>query len=152
MVTIMPTFASTPVVWAAFGLFLLVCEFFVPGIFLMFFGIGALVAALLSWIIPVMPVACQWIVFAVVSLASLLMLRKRMKKVFAGRTTVSQDKLDDDFTDRRATAVTPLEPGAVGKVELHGAEWAATADEPIPANAQVVVVSRDGLQLKVRKA
>lgn len=140
------------VIWAATGLFLLVCEFFVPGVFLMFFGIGALVSALIVWLCPAIPVAWQCVVFAVVSLATLLLLRKRLKQVFSGRTSYSSDALDDDFTGKTATASTPLAPGETGKVEMRGTEWEAVSDEAIPAGAKVVVVSRDGLLLTVRKA
>ena len=139
-------------IWAAAGLFLLVCEFMVPGVFLMFFGIGALVSAFITWLCPALPSAWQWVVFAVVSLATLLVLRNRMKRVFTGRTTYSADAIDDDFTGRTAIARTPINPGDTGKIELRGTEWEAVSSEQIPAGAKVVVVSRDGLQLNVRKA
>ena len=139
-------------IWASAGLFLLVCEFFVPGVFLMFFGLGALVVAALMLVCPFLSLAWQWVIFAVVSLALLLLLRKRMAKTFVGRTMVSNDNLDDDFTGRTATAVTDIAPDKSGKVELNGAEWNAVASEGISAGATVAILSRDGLTLRVRKA
>jgi membrane protein implicated in regulation of membrane protease activity len=141
-----------PALWAAAGLFLMIAEFFVPGVFLMFFGFGALASALLAWIWPSLPYAWQWVFFAAVSVTMLLLLRKRMGKVFGGRTTVSKDDLNADFIGNTAVALTDLAPGQAGKVEINGVGWNAEAAEPIRAGTAVVIVSRDGLTFTVRKA
>ncbi len=138
-------------IWASVGLLLLVCEFFVPGVFLMFFGLGALVVAALMLVCPFLSVAWQLVICGIVSIALLLLLRKRLAKTFVGRTIVSQDNLDDDFTGRTAVVTSDIEPGKAGKIELNGAEWKATADEAITSGETVAIVSRDGLTLLVRK-
>ena len=143
---------SIPICWAVAGLALLILEFFVPGVFLMFFGFGAIVTALSAWIFPGMTLPLQWGVFSVLSLVLLLSLRKWMAQTFRGRVTVSADGLDDDFAGHAATAVTDIAPGRPGKVELNGADWTAEAEEPIPAGAPVTIVARKGLVLTVRKA
>lgn len=42
-------------------------------------------------------------------------------------------------------------PPLDGKVELHGSDWRATAEEAIEAGTPVKVVGRNGLTLAVRR-
>jgi len=53
--------------------------------------------------------------------------------------------------DELGQALTPIEPGRLGRVAMHGEIWQATAGEPIPEGVRVRVVSVDGLTLTVRK-
>ena len=48
-------------------------------------------------------------------------------------------------------ALTPIEPGAIGRVLAHGEIWTATAREPIAEGDPIAVVRVDGLTLTVRK-
>jgi membrane-bound serine protease (ClpP class) len=48
-------------------------------------------------------------------------------------------------------ALTPIVPGATGRVRTHGEIWNATADEPIEAGEPVVVIAVNGLVLHVRR-
>ena len=48
-------------------------------------------------------------------------------------------------------ALSPIGPGAPGRVSTHGEIWAATSDEDINEGDQVCVVSVDGMQLTVRR-
>ena len=48
-------------------------------------------------------------------------------------------------------ALTPIAPGAPGRVRAHGEIWNATANEPVVAGARVIVAGVHGLTLTVRK-
>jgi membrane-bound serine protease (ClpP class) len=48
-------------------------------------------------------------------------------------------------------ALTPVAPGAPGRITTRGESWQAVADEAIPAGAPVRVVAVNGLTLSVRK-
>jgi membrane-bound serine protease (ClpP class) len=48
-------------------------------------------------------------------------------------------------------ALTPIEPGGIGRVATHGEIWAARAPEPIAEGDPIAVVRVDGLTLTVRK-
>jgi membrane-bound serine protease (ClpP class) len=48
-------------------------------------------------------------------------------------------------------ALTPIEPGGVGRVTTHGEIWTARAQEAIAEGDPVAVVRVDGLTLTVRK-
>jgi membrane-bound serine protease (ClpP class) len=49
-------------------------------------------------------------------------------------------------------ALTPIDPGGVGRVATHGEIWSATASEPIHQGDRVVVVGMNGLLLTVKRA
>lgn len=48
-------------------------------------------------------------------------------------------------------ALTPVTPGAPGRITTHGESWQAVSDEAIPEGAAVRVVAVNGLTLSVRK-
>lgn len=48
-------------------------------------------------------------------------------------------------------ALTPIEPGATGRVATHGEIWSARSQEPIAEGDAIAVVRVDGLTLLVRK-
>lgn len=48
-------------------------------------------------------------------------------------------------------ALTPIEPGGIGRVATHGEIWTARAPEPIAEGDRIAVVRVDGLTLTVRK-
>ena len=50
-----------------------------------------------------------------------------------------------------AEAVTSIEPGRIGQVKIQGELWRATAADPIPPGARVVVTHIVGLTLTVRQ-
>jgi membrane-bound serine protease (ClpP class) len=54
--------------------------------------------------------------------------------------------------NQRGRAVTPITPGAGGRVSAHGELWSATADEPIAQGEDVQIVGIEGLTLTVRRA
>ena len=50
-----------------------------------------------------------------------------------------------------ATAKTSIAPGKVGRVFVHGEYWDAVSDDKIRNGEEVVILSVDGLKLKVKK-
>ncbi|HVL65939.1 MAG TPA: nodulation protein NfeD [Vicinamibacterales bacterium] len=57
----------------------------------------------------------------------------------------------EGMIDKVGRALTPIDPGGVGRVQTHGEIWSATAAEPIAAGDPVRVVAVDGLRLTVRR-
>jgi membrane-bound serine protease (ClpP class) len=53
--------------------------------------------------------------------------------------------------DEIGQALTPIGPGAVGRVQTHGEIWSATSDQPVDAGESVRVTGVAGLTLTVRK-
>lgn len=141
----------SPTSWAIFGLILLVLEAMVPGIFLLFFGLGALAVALLLVLFPGLGPGAQWLLFAAFSVGSLLCLRRQLARMFTGKRSAIADGLTDDFEGQSAAVTGAIRPGQPGKVEMHGANWEASSDEELAVGTAVAVVGRSGLTLKVKR-
>jgi inner membrane protein len=136
--------------WALVGLALLGVEMFTPGgFFVLFFGIGALLVALLVGLGAAGPPWAQWLIFSAVSVVSLLLFRSRLLKRFGhGEPARVLDTLEDEV----ATPLEDLAPGAVGKAELRGTSWTArnAGDSPLARGQRCRVSRVEGLTLHLR--
>lgn len=138
--------------WAVFGLVLIVAELAVPQFVLIWFGLGALVVALLQLLLPMGDVA-QILAWIVASLAMVLL----WFRVFKTRLHSTRIGLADAALGESGVLVGAVEPFKRGSVRfqkpLLGAEvWECIADESIPAGERVRVVAVEGSFLKVGRA
>lgn len=150
---------SVPLIWFVLGSVLLLAELMTPALVLLFFGVGAWAAACaallglnLSW---------QLMVFILVSLLTLLVLRRRLRAVFGGRSHKAGTSdangdggqpLAHPLTGRQGVVSKALHPGQVGEVSIDGSFWRAVADTQIDRNRPVRVLGTlpaDGLVLRV---
>ena len=137
--------------WLAVGLVLMIAEVVTPGFILFFFGLAAVLVGLLAFI-PAIAVSgtLQLLLFAVLSVVTLLLLRRQMKALFTGRSRNGQQEIDDALVGRHAVVTERIAAPLDGKVEVNGVLWSATAGAAIEAGAPVEVVGREGLTLRVR--
>ena len=144
-------FLKPELIWFLVGLVLLIMEFALPGLIIGFFGIGAWIVALVCLITDI-GINTQLIIFIISSVLSLLLLRKWLKGVFVGHVKSKQDMTADlnEFIGERAVVKEKIMPKAGGKVELHGTNWEAYADEEIEAGAIVEIIEKDNITLKVK--
>jgi len=137
--------------WVLVGVGLMICEFAVPGLILFFFGLGALVTALLVWLLP-MSLTMQLAVFAVASLVSLFGLRRLLKSIFTGRATaVNADALSEGMAGEECEVSEAIAPDSPGKVMLHGTAWKAESEESLEPGQAVTVVGQRSLTLIVKR-
>ena len=136
---------SDPVIiWFLIGLFCVIAEFFAPGVIIVFFGVGAWVVALIC-LGTELGTAQQIAVFTVVSIAALVLLRKRFNPP-------ANDGPDiDEFIGRTAVVLEPLRRGRPGRVTFKGAAWKAetTSDEWLEAGRHVSIIARESILLFV---
>lgn len=139
-------------IWFLIGLLLLLAEFAIPGLVIFFFGVGAWVVALLCAMMDI-GINTQLIIFIVSSILSLLLLRKWLKGIFHGHSSDQQELTQDlaEFLGERAAVTIEITPPQPGKVELHGTDWNAIAEEAIPAGTRVEIIGKDNLTLRVKK-
>ena len=137
--------------WMAVGLVLMIAEVVTPGFILFFFGLAAVIVGVLAFI-PAIGASGTWqlILFATLSVVTLLLLRRQMKALFTGRSRNGQPEIDDALVGRHAVVTERIAAPRDGKVEVNGVSWSATAGEVIEAGAPVQVVGREGLTLRVR--
>ena len=109
--------------WLALGLILVALEMAASGgFYVIFFGIAALAIGTLHLFDVAGPVWFQFLLFSVLSVASLLLFRSpllRMMKLDGGADDV------DSLVGETAVPLEEITPGAVGRAELRGSVWSA---------------------------
>ncbi|MDR2724670.1 MAG: NfeD family protein [Candidatus Adiutrix sp.] len=143
-----------PLVWFLLGIGFLVLEACAPGLFLMFFGLGAWSAALAA--LAGLEFTAQMLTFMAVALASLVLLRDKLKKLLAVRAGRGEEMEDpvvaDQYLGREVTVISEATPGRPALVELNGADWQARCEaETLRLGDRVRVVARENLTLVVTK-
>jgi membrane protein implicated in regulation of membrane protease activity len=136
--------------WLLLGLILLGAEMATPGgFYVIFFGTAALlVGALGAFEVVVSPIA-QWLLFSVVSIASLVLFRRRLLAAFE---TPPRREATDALRGEVAVLGEALAPGAIGKAELRGTSWTVCNSDsrPLRAGERCRVERVDGLTLMIR--
>lgn len=138
-------------IWFLVGLTLLILEFAMPGLIVFFFGVGACVVAIVCLVTEI-SINVQLIIFIGASVLSLLLLRKWLKGVFLGHTVSKQDLKEnlEEFVGQHAVVKEKIVPKAGGKVELHGTNWLAQAEQEIAEGTVVEIIGKDNITLKVK--
>ncbi len=105
--------------WVLLGIALLVVEVATPGgLFALFFGAGAIVVAPLAAL--GVPEAGQWLAFTGFSIASLLLLRRRLTLALGRGPAASVELVGE-----QAVVLAEVPPGGEGRAELRGTPWTA---------------------------
>lgn len=137
--------------WFLLGVVFLVLEALTPGFFLMFFGLGAWVVSLAVFSLSIGP-PLQWLIFIVVSVAGLLIFRRKVRSFFQGRLA-RNDNMEDPvaqatYLNREVVVIKETGPDQPGLVELNGTNWQARTDGPLLSPGQRArVVRLEGLTL-----
>ena len=133
--------------WLAVGLILIALEMAASGgFYVIFFGVAALAIGGLHLFDLAGPAWFQFLLFSVLSIASLLLFR---------RPLLHWLKLDlpgvdvDSFVGQLAVPLDDIPPGSVGRAELRGTVWSArnSSGFPIVRGQRCTVVRVDGLMI-----
>jgi membrane protein implicated in regulation of membrane protease activity len=121
----------------------------VPGFILFFFGVGAWITALLSWLLPI-GINSQILIFTVSSVVALLALRKLIRKSFIG-DSINENE-EDSLAEKGAHVeiTEDIVPPAEGKVKYSGTTWRAIADSVVMKGTLAEIVEQQGLVIKVK--
>ena len=141
-------------IWFLLGLALIFLEFIVPGVILVFFGIGAWAVAVTAYLGWISSLESQLLLFAITSIVLLVLLRKWVKGKFYGHVSAVQDltKNIDEFSGQSVIVVQDVIPNKMeGAVEFKGAKWNAVSDEPIKNGEVAIITDFDGITLKIQK-
>ncbi|MBL0732404.1 MAG: NfeD family protein [Desulfosarcina sp.] len=138
-------FKEPAMVWFIIGLACVLAEFALPGLIIIFFGIGAWCSALLLLALDV-TVFFQILIFILCSILSLIFLRKRV----SFKKEDSKD-VTEDFIGKRAKAEDSFTKGEFGKVFFKGTFWKAeTLSESIIRKGEYVkITGQESLTLLV---
>jgi membrane protein implicated in regulation of membrane protease activity len=127
-------------------------EFFVPGLVIVFFGIGALVTAGLSAVVPGLgrSVVLQVLAWLGASGLSFAFLRRHLSRVFRGKV-IADDGMS--ATGKQALVSERITPETPGRVRFEGTSWAAASyTETFDAGETVEILRQEGLTLYVTRS
>jgi len=139
-------------IWFLIGLALVLSEFIIPGVILVFFGMGAWTAAVTSWLGLTAGWTSQLLVFAISSVIYLVLLRRWFQARFIGFEGDRQNPTDniDEFQGQIVTVIEDIDPEkGSGKVEFKGASWAARSETIISTQQRARVTGVDSITLIV---
>src|SRR5919202_5385748 len=143
------------IVWTVLGVILIVAEVFTPGFVLLWFGIGALAAAL-AGLVGVTSLPLQFLIFALVSISLTAASRTIFVNYFSREKSGSDLKTGVDALPGKIGTVVSSSRGALneGAVKVYGSTWTAypaAGEEPLEAGDRVVVDSVQGASIYVRR-
>ncbi|MDB3917142.1 NfeD family protein [bacterium] len=133
--------------WLSSGIFLIAVEFLVPGLVMVFVGLGALTVALGMHFGHVDGVLEQFITFFVGSIIYLLTLRFLVLRFVPSASRKENIDEDEEVMGSIVELVVDINPGEFGRVEHSGSTWQARAegDQTILKGEQVKIIGRDNI-------
>ena len=137
--------------WWALAAVLLVFEMMLPGIVFLFLSIGALASGALLLIVADLSLELQLVVFAIVSVASAVLLRPALRRLQRGRPVdANLNARGDSLVGRTIVLDTPI-LGGQGRVKLGDGSWTVTGPD-MAAGSRVRVAAISGNELRVEPA
>ena len=132
--------------WLALGLVLAIAEMAIPGVFLIWLAMAALITGVLAWIVPI-AVPVQIALFAVLAIVSVF----AGKRYLAANPVVSADPMMNDRGARlvgEVVTVTEVISNGSGRVHLGDSEWRAKGPDAEPGT-RMRISGHDGTVLLV---
>ena len=130
-------------VWFLAGIAVMLAELAVPGFIIVFFGLGCWGASVVAFFSP-NSYSAQVAVFVIVSVASLMTLRKVAMRIFVGRSEGQEtEDMGNVPMGARITLDQDLEAGQVGRVRFRGTMWDAVSEDRIPAGSDAEITGVD---------
>lgn len=136
--------------WLLLGVVLIALEMAASGgFYIIFFGVAAILIALLSLADVAGPLWFQVFLFSVLSVASLQFFRNPIMR----RLNLEGGAADlDTLAGETCSVLEPMPPGGNGRVELRGTSWSARnlGATPLSNGARCTVVRTERLTLLVK--
>ncbi len=139
-----------PWLWWIIGLALLILEIILPGVFMLWFGIAAIIVGTISLTVGesvFWPWQAQVIAFAVLSLISAIIGRKYFYSTHPDTDQPNLNERGAQMIGKISTLSDPLENGA-GRIKLGDTIWRVVGPD-LPAGSKVKVVDIDAGTLRV---
>ena len=140
-------------IWLGFGFFLMAIEFLVPGLVMVFVGLGALTVALAMFLGYIDSVLQQFLFFFISSTIYLLSLRFLVLSFVP--TNKRKENIDEDevVIGEIVEIISDIKSYELGRVEHSGSSWQARSEagQIILKGQQAKIVGRDNITLIVKK-
>lgn len=145
---------AAELVWIFIGIILILLEFALPGLVIVFFGTSAVVVGIAVYYGLPQTMGIPFFVFTALTVLQIFVLRQRFRGWFKGDVVSERSGRDamEDFVGREVVAITDFEErDLVGKVEFRGSNWNAQSTATLKAGERAVISGRDGLKLLINK-
>src|SRR6058998_2467647 len=141
--------------WTVLGAILIIAEIFTTGFVLLWFGIGALAAALAAFI-GVSSITAQFLIFAIVSIGLTAASRTIFVNYFSREKAGGDLKSGFEGLPGKIGTVVSSSRGALheGAVKVFGSTWTAypaEGEEPLEAGDRVEVTRVQGASIYVKR-
>ena len=134
--------------WLIIAGLCLVIEIYTVGFFIFWFGIGALLALLVSFITNNLFI--QIAVFLISSSLLVILTKPLMKKFIKNEKTVPTNFFS--LSGKKGIVTEKIDSvNSTGQVKVKGELWSAISDEDIEKDSKIKVLNVDGVKLKVKK-
>ena len=140
-------------IWLGSGIFLMAIEFLVPGLVMVFVGLGALTVALGMQLGYIDEIPQQFTTFFISSIIYLLTLRFLVLRFVPSVTRKANIDEDEEVMGSIVEIVAEITSGEFGRVEHSGSSWQARAegDQTILKGEQVKIIGRENITWIVQK-
>src|SRR5690349_13156003 len=136
--------------WWALAAVLLVFEMMLPGVMFLFIAVGAAVCGLILLIAPGTGLELQLFVFAIVAVASAVLLRGPLRRLQGRSGEATLNERGQSMVGRTFVLDQPILNGR-GRVTLGDGSWIVTGPDMV-AGAKVRVAAVTGTELRVEPA
>ncbi len=140
-------------IWLSVGAFLVIIEFLLPGLVMVFVGMGALTVALGMKLGHIDSVVEQLITFFVSSLLYLLTIRFAVLRFIPSDTVQANIDEDVDIIGQVLSVVEETDSLGLARVEHSGSSWQARGDieKKFIKGDKVKIIRRENITLIVQK-
>jgi len=139
--------------WLGSGIFLMAVEFLVPGLVMVFVGLGSLTVVFGMYFGYIDGILQQFITFFISSIIYLFTLRFLVLRFVPSVTRKENIDEDEEVMGSIVEIVADINSGEFGRVEHSGSSWQARAegDQTILKGEQVKIIGRDNISWIVQK-
>ena len=139
--------------WLGSGIFLMAIEFLVPGLVMVFVGLGSLTVVFGMYFGYIDGILQQFITFFISSIIYLLTLRFLVLRFVPSVTRKANIDEDEEVMGSIVELVADINSGEFGLVEHSGSSWQARSegDQTILKGEQVKIIGRDNITWIVQK-
>jgi len=139
--------------WLGSGIFLMAIEFLVPGLVMVFLGLGSLTVVFGMHFGYINGILQQFITFFISSIIYLFTLRFLVLRFVPSVTKKENIDEDKEVMGSIVEIVADINSGEFGRVEHSGSSWQARAegDQTILKGEKVKIIGRDNITWIVQK-
>jgi membrane protein implicated in regulation of membrane protease activity len=137
--------------WLGFGIFCIVSEFLLPGLVMVFVGLGALTVVLGMHFGYLDSLSNQFIVFFISSLIYLFSLRFLVLHFVPTNTRKEKINEDEQVIGSEVEVIEDISAGKLGRIKYSESTWQAKAVTTILKGEKATIIGRDNITWIVQK-